>query len=490
MQCNLPTAIGGASFLLAAYVAISLTGFIRVARRGQQRLFFFIAGSASLYCLLDVALAQVASAPGRLGLGVVQGLCAGVHAALWIRCAGEELGPLPGRLQRTAEAAAVAAALVAFAVVPSATGRSSAALPAVVAVALALPFLRYARATRSRSSEAWLLCVAIALPVLAAAGEGLAAAFALPAPPHLLFDSGLAAGICLVGLALSRRWSSDLRAMDELTASLERRVNERTQAREHAWYALSRADRFAAVSRLAGGMAHEINNPGSALIANMEYLLDGGVRQGKLPPDAVQTLEDSLTAARRITSTVRQLLLVSRVAAGDRGDATFNIPAVIGQAVRTVEHALGKRVAIRVEAAQNIVARGRGLLLEQALVHLLTNGVLAVPKDRKDGEVRVVAEFWEGVLVLQIIDNGVGMDDAVTQRLFEPFFTTRPPGDGAGLGLAVSLGLLQALGGEVRVESTPGKGTTMTLVLEASTQPLVPDQELPGPGAAKSTQAA
>jgi signal transduction histidine kinase len=482
MQCNLPTAIGGASFLLAAYVAISLTGLIRVARRGRQRLFFFIAGSASLYCLLDVALAQVASAPGRLGLGVVQALCAGVHA-------GEELGPLPGRLQRTAEAAAVAGALVAFALVPSASGLSSAALPAVVAVGLALPFLRYARATRSRSSEAWLLCVAIALPVLGAAGEGLVAAFALPPPPHLLFDSGLAAGICLVGLALSRRWSSALRAMDELPASLERQVNERAQAREHAWHALSRADRFAAVSRLASGMAHEINNPGSALIANMEYLLDG-VRQGKLPRDAVQTLDDSLTAARRITSTVRQLLLVSRAAAGDRGDATFNIAVVIGQAVSAVEHALGKRVAIHVEAAHDIVAPGRGLLLEQALVHLLTNGVLAVPKDRTDGEVRVVADFWEGVLVLQIIDNGVGMDDAVTQRLFEPFFTTRPPGDGAGLGLAVSLGLLQALGGEVRVESTPGKGTTMTLVLEASTQPPVPDREPPDPGAAKSIQAA
>src|SRR5258708_24153663 len=131
MQCNLLTAIGGASSVLAAYVAISLTGFIRVARRGRQRLFFFIAGSASLYCLLDVALAQVASAPGRLGLGVVQALVAGVHAALWIRCAGEELGPLPGRLQRSAEAAAVAAALVAVAVVPSPTARSSAALPTV-----------------------------------------------------------------------------------------------------------------------------------------------------------------------------------------------------------------------------------------------------------------------------------------------------------------------------------------------------------------------
>jgi signal transduction histidine kinase len=478
MQCNFATAVAAASSLLTAYVAISLTGFIRVARRRQQRLFFFIAGSAGLYCLLDVASAQVASAPARLGFGIGQALLAGVHAALWIRCAGEELGPLPGRLQRAAEVAAVAVALVALAAAPSAAGRSFAALPVLVAAALALPLVRYARAASSRGSDAWLLCAAIAMLVLGAAGDALATGFALPGP-YLFFDSGLAASSCLVGLALSRRWSSDLRALDELPASLERRVNERTQAREHAWHALSRADRLAAMGRLAAGMAHEINNPGSALIANMEYLLDAGARQGTLPPDALQTLQDSLTAAKRITSTVRQLLLVSRVATGDRGEATFNVAFAIDQAVRTVEQALGKRVAIRVVAPKNIVARGRGLLLEQALAQLITNGILAVPKDRQDGEVRVVAEFWDGVLVLQVIDNGIGMDEAVTQRLFEPFFTTRPPGDGAGLGLAVSLGLLQALGGEVRVESKPGVGTTMTLVLEASTEPLAPDQETP-----------
>ena len=69
---------------------------------------------------------------------------------------------------------------------------------------------------------------------------------------------------------------------------------------------------------------------------------------------------------------------------------------------------------------------------------------------------------------VRVVDNGVGMDDTICERLFEPFFTTRPAGQGAGLGLAVSLGLLKALGGEVRVESHPGKGTTMTLVLDAS----------------------
>jgi signal transduction histidine kinase len=338
--------------------------------------------------------------------------------------------------------------------------------------------VRYARAAPSRGGDAWLLGASIAMLVLAAAGDAAATGLAL-AGSHLFFDSGLAASSCLVGLALSRRWSSDLRALDELPASLERQVNERTQAREHAWHALSRADRLAAMGRLAAGMAHEINNPGSALIANMEYLLEAVARQGTVPPDALQTLQDSLTAAKRITSTVRQLLLVSRVATGDRGEATFNVAFAIDQAVRTVEQALGKRVAVRVVAPKNLVARGRGLLLEQALVQLITNGILAVPKERQDGEVRVVAEFWDGVLVLQVIDNGMGMDEAVTQRLFEPFFTTRAPGDGAGLGLAVSLGLLQALGGEVRVESKPGVGTTMTLVLEASTEPLAPDQEPP-----------
>lgn len=503
MSCSLHIAIAGASALLAGYVALSLSGFFGVARWRQHRLFFFIAATGSLYCLADVSDALVLPVRLHLILGAVQALAGGAHVALWIRYSCYDLGPLPHGCRRAAEGLAVGVAALSTIPGIGITGRVrevsipllaghlrnneltpfGSAMLIALALLLGVPLVRYARRVGSGSVQHRLHFVGLLL--LSAGGINDVLQFVgLLRTPHFS-DACLAVCICLIGVALTLRWSSDIRSLDELSSGLEQKVADRTRALERAWQDLSRADRLAAVGRLAGGMAHEINNPGAALISNVEYLLNAGARQGKLPPDAVDTLEESLSAARRISSTVRQLLLLSRAAAGDRGDQTFNVAFVADLAVKTVERVLGTRVAIRCSVPRNVCSRGRGLLLEQALVQLVTNGVLAIPADRQDGEVRVTAEFEDGVLVLQVADNGVGMDEAVTQRLFEPFFTTRPAGDGAGLGLAVSLGMVQALGGEVRVQSTPDKGTTMTVVLEAQLEregePAAPAGRAPTP---------
>ncbi|GAC1601634.1 MAG: hypothetical protein NVS4B10_13700 [Myxococcales bacterium] len=483
VQVSLPVAVSGASCLLAAYVALSLSGFFRLSRWRQHRLFVLIALTASAFCLIDslgtvelpIALHQVA---GRLHI-----LAAGLNIALWLRYCASELGPL--RHQRAIERVPVVAALLCAIPGVSMTGRiralpmpalgvvlhtteltpfGSAMLVAVVSC-LALVAGRYL--VGALRGKPYALVHLLALSILAVCGlnDALSAAGLLHTP-HLA-DAGISLCICVVGVALTQRWSTDIRALDELSASLERKVAARTGQLESAYAALNRADRLAAVGRLAGGMAHEINNPGAALIANVEYLLDG-VRRGELASDARETLEESLQAARRISNTVRQLLLVGRAATADTGNATFNVSFVVRQAVQLVERQHGTRVSIVRRIPEDVVARGRGLLLEQILVHLISNGVQSIPAQNPDGQVRIEAGSDDaGKLLLSVIDNGVGMDDAVRERIFEPFYSTRPAGQGAGLGLAVSLGLLKALGGEVRVESRPGSGTTMTLVLEA-----------------------
>ena len=483
VQFSLPVAVSGASCLLAAYVAVSLSGFFRLSRWGQHRLFVLIAIAGSAFCGIDslvtlelpVLLHQIT---GRLHI-----LSAGLYVALWLRYCASELGPL--RHQRGIERVPVAAALLCALPGVSMTGRIRAqpmpwlgvtfhtteltlfggALLVSLALALGLVALRYLRGALDRKPYALVHLIALSIVFVCGLNDALSAAGVLHTP-HLT-DAGMSLCICVVGVALTQRWSVDIRALDELSASLERKVEARTGQLENARAALNRADRLTAVGRLAGGMAHEINNPGAALIANVEYLLDG-IRKGEAPSDLKEALEESLVAARRITSTVRQLLLVGRAATADSGDATFNLAFVVRQAVLVVERQHGKRVEIVRRIPEDIIGRGRGLLLEQILIHLISNAVQSVPTEDPDGQVRVEAECDDGVLVLRVVDNGVGMDDTICERLFEPFFTTRPAGQGAGLGLAVSLGLLKALGGEVRVESHPGKGTTMTLVLDAS----------------------
>jgi signal transduction histidine kinase len=483
VQVSLPVAVSGASCLLAAYVAVSLSGFFRLSRWGQHRLFVLIALTGSVFCGIDSMVTLELPILLHQIVGRVHLLAAGLHVALWVRYCASELGPL--RRQRWIERVPVAAALLCALPGVSMTGRIRAqpmpwlgvtfhtieltlfgsTLLVLLTLPLGLVAVRYLRGALQRKPYALVHLLALAIFAVSALNDAFSAAGVLHTP-HLT-DAGISLCICVVGVALTQRWSADIRALDELSASLERKVDARTGQLESALAALNRADRLTAVGRLAGGMAHEINNPGAALIANIEYLLDG-VRRGEPPRDLKEALEESLAAARRITSTVRQLLLVGRAATADSGDATFNLAFVVRQAVVAVERQHGKRVEIVRRVPEEIIGRGRGLLLEQILIHLITNAVQSVPPEDPDGQVRVQAECDDGVVVLRVVDNGVGMDDAICERLFEPFFTTRPAGQGAGLGLAVSLGLLRALGGEVRVESQPGKGTTMTLVLDAS----------------------
>src|SRR6266851_561434 len=95
---SLPSAFSGASCVLAAYVALSLSGFFGLQRWKQHRTFVFIAITGSAFCLLDASTTLVLPVAAHLACGRLQLLAAGLHVALWLRYSAAELGPLPGRL--------------------------------------------------------------------------------------------------------------------------------------------------------------------------------------------------------------------------------------------------------------------------------------------------------------------------------------------------------------------------------------------------------
>ena len=110
-------------------------------------------------------------------------------------------------------------------------------------------------------------------------------------------------------------------------------------------------------------------------------------------------------------------------------------------------------------------------VIAQVVVNLVVNAVQAVPDHRSDGHVVIRAEAAGDRVRIVVEDNGAGMEPEVLRRVFEPFFTTKPFGSGTGLGLAVSRGLVMSLGGELRLESTPGAGTRATIDLARSDAP-------------------
>jgi len=264
----------------------------------------------------------------------------------------------------------------------------------------------------------------------------------------------------------------------------ERALAERE--RRHFDERLQAGQRLAAIGQLAGGVAHDFNNLVTAILVNAEILrgvLDGeGARL-----DALGEIEQ---AARRAAALTQQLLAFGRRQAV-RAEA-LDPNAVVREALRMLAPLLGEHIRLRERLDPGVgpVWADRNQLV-QVLVNLVLNardampagGTLAVetaagvPSERGEHRLDGVAHVR-----LRVVDTGAGMDEATAQRVFEPFFTTKAVGEGSGLGLSVVWGIVEQAGGVVRVDSTPGAGTAMTVLLPlSSVAPGPPTEAAPAP---------
>jgi len=448
----------------------------------HKRLFAFVALAASIYCACDVfSEAGVTAASTLLPVMRVQAMAAALHGTAWIVYAFAHLG-IEAKRARTV--AIVWGCLTgALALVPGVTfAEPIITIPiewfgaeyriptpttfgnvcyAIDTLVLAVPIALYVR-HRKRRAGALLHAAGLGFLFLAAITDVLVTIGAYKAPFAL--SVGFIVSMATVGAAVTNAFVESARERQRLTENLEKLVEERTKDLVAAEAALLRSEHLAAVGKLSAGVAHEINNPSAAIRANLEYLRIGAAN-GALPNDAVETLDEALAASDRIAKIVRQLLDSTRaVATSVSGNASI---------ARAVEHALadarpelGGRVRVDVAVPEGCAARGDDASLAQVFGNLLVNAAHAIPADRTDGEIVVRAETRESSVVVEVVDNGSGMPEDVQKRIFEPFFTTKPFGKGTGLGLSVSLGIVRSMGGNIEVESRPGR-TTMRVVLAA-----------------------
>jgi len=274
-----------------------------------------------------------------------------------------------------------------------------------------------------------------------------------------------------IAVVLTLRWRQDVVEHEQLQASLERMIADRTRDLTETQRVLGRTEKLAAVGRLAGGMAHEINNPGAALIANLEYLSLGLERGGKLPLDADATVNESLASARRIARTVRQLLMLSRAAIAESEGHSFELATVVSLAVRAAVHSksgahLPELVLVDEEVPEQIRLRGRGQLLEQALCELLEQLVAAAPRSRIS-HLRLRAHPDASRVRLTVDADFRGLTPETRALLAEPFQGGKGSSPGPSLGLSASLGLLRTLGADVQLDEANGC-TQVLIVLEAA----------------------
>lgn len=252
--------------------------------------------------------------------------------------------------------------------------------------------------------------------------------------------------------------------------SLEAQVQRRTEELRQREQDLERERRLAAIGRLAAGVAHEVSNPLTVIAGAAEGLRDrardpelSGVRAFEDFPDYLETIESE---AYRLKRVVRRLLDFSRTKPTEvrRVDLAEVIEDAASLA-RLDPLAKGRTIAVRTGGGR-LEVMGDPDALKEALLNLLFNALKAV---REQGDVTVSARESGERVVIEVEDTGVGIAPQDLDRLFEPFFTTAPPGEGTGLGLSLVYGTVERHRGTITAHSPgPGRGATFRVTLPAA----------------------
>ena len=245
-------------------------------------------------------------------------------------------------------------------------------------------------------------------------------------------------------------------------------VGEDVTMRVEAVQAVNRAEKLAAVGRLAAGVVHEINNPLATIAACAEALEqridEGAFDMSESADDLAEYLGLIKSEAFRCKTITTDLLDFSRIRASERQ------PADAGDIVRSAANLIshqkrGEGVTQVIEIEQDLpMVSVDGGQMQQAIIALATNGIDAMASGGK----LTFRVFTKGNrVVIEVEDTGSGIPVENMSKIYEPFFTTKEVGKGTGLGLAVCYGIISEHGGRLSVRSSVGKGTTFSIFLPA-----------------------
>ncbi|MEH7108541.1 sensor histidine kinase [Bacillus sp. JJ1764] len=229
---------------------------------------------------------------------------------------------------------------------------------------------------------------------------------------------------------------------------------------------LIQSGKLAAIGEMAAGVAHELNNPLTAIMGNSQLLL----RKLDLPDSSYKLLEDIYECGKRSKNIIRNLLTFSRQDEYLFEKCSVNVAA--SQVISLVGNQLYKQ-AIEIETRFTPslpLIDGSCQQIGQIILNLLLNAKDALEDSKRNGKKIVLQTYLQEEdgfkkIILTVEDNGCGIEASVISEIFHPFFTTKNGLKGNGLGLSVSLGIAEAHGGTLEAESTLGEGSTFKLLL-------------------------
>jgi len=236
---------------------------------------------------------------------------------------------------------------------------------------------------------------------------------------------------------------------------------------------LQQVQKMEAIGTLAGGIAHDFNNMLGIIVGNTELAMNDVPEWSP----ARHNLQEARTACLRASDVVRQILAFSRQ--GAQGLKPLRIGPIIKDSLKLLRSSIPTTIEIRQDiSSKSDTVRADPTQINQVLINLCTNaayamwdegGVLEVSLENIELDEDAVTQYLDltpGTYVrLSVSDTGCGIEPKVMKRIFDPYFTTKPVGEGSGMGLAVVHGIVKGHGGDISVRSEPGNGTTFDVLL-------------------------
>lgn len=242
--------------------------------------------------------------------------------------------------------------------------------------------------------------------------------------------------------------------MDRRGKELEKAYNELKSTQEQ----LIQAEKMSSLGLMAGGIAHELNNPLTHILGFSQLMLNETDKSSQQYED----LKDIVTSALRCKDIISELLTYARQEKSEFKPVKIN--GTIEAAVVLMRHRIyHSKIKIIKNLSPGLpVIYGNTQQLEQVFINMMTNASDAMPQG---GNLTVTTAVQNGMVEISFADTGVGIPDEIVRKIFDPFFTTKPVGKGTGLGLSICIGIIDKHKGRINVKSTPGGGSTFTIAL-------------------------
>ncbi|MFH1699768.1 MAG: ATP-binding protein [Candidatus Zixiibacteriota bacterium] len=274
--------------------------------------------------------------------------------------------------------------------------------------------------------------------------------------------------------------------IEEYNRTLEEKIIERTHELEKAQSQLIQTEKMAAIGQLSAGVAHELNNPLGGILGYSQYTLE---KMNRKPFSEItekdfesykKHLRDIEIQTRRCKKIVQNLLKFSR-STSKIEKSEVDINSTLLETITLIEHQLSMhKINLATDLSDNIPAiMGNTAMLQQVFTNIIINALHAM---ENGGNLLITSRHspglgeFLGAVEISIADDGIGIPTEIQKNIFEPFFTTKSIGQGTGLGLSVSYGIIHEHGGEINVESIEDCGTTFTIILPLEKK--VPDSDI------------